>query len=214
MSMPSKNIAGHYYPEFHCGWGGCAEELFHYTSRYYTYTEAFLRNLAYRRDFSMIGYRASCLSEEQRALMAAVLTCRPEQRSAKTVIEIIAAVRNGKTRINASMKFAYRKQLNLIPGDAHLTFSDYRCKPDHGDVMPLDPFLSMAERLRLPVAVKEHHVEVSLRALAKHLDSSNPRVRENLQEAVLRLHNARYLLRNHPHLTHGEAKFIADEGSV
>ena len=41
-----KNIDGHYYPSVHGGWGGFAEELFHYTSRYYATTEAFLRNLA------------------------------------------------------------------------------------------------------------------------------------------------------------------------
>ena len=29
----SKNVDGQYYPEFHFGWGSCAEELFHYTSR-------------------------------------------------------------------------------------------------------------------------------------------------------------------------------------
>jgi len=68
--------------------------------------------------------------------------------------------------------------------------------------------------LLLPVAVVEHHVEVSLHALARHLDSPNSRLRINLQEAVLMLHNGGYLLRNHPHLTHAAAISIADEDAV
>jgi len=74
-----KNIAGHYYPVFHPGWGGFAEELFHYTSRYYTATEAFLRNLVGDRGFSMSGYSAQALSAGQREVLAAVLAEGPDR---------------------------------------------------------------------------------------------------------------------------------------
>jgi DeoR/GlpR family transcriptional regulator of sugar metabolism len=55
---------------------------------------------------------------------------------------------------------------------------------------------------------------VSLKQLAEHLDSSNATLRSNLQEAILRVHNAGYILRNHPGLTHKTAKDIGDEESV
>lgn len=75
-----------------------------------------------------------------------------------------------------------------------------------GEVDPLDPFMSLAERLLMPVAIRDRHVEVSLHELAEHLDSGNATLRGNLQEAVVTLHNAGYVLRNHPHLTHAEAQ--------
>ena len=79
---------------------------------------------------------------------------------------------------------------------------------------PLDPFLSLAERLRMPVAVREHHIELSLHQLAEQLDAANSTIRSNLQEAIIQLHNAGYTLKNHPQLTHAEAHMIADEDAV
>ena len=210
----TKNVEGHYYPEFHCGWGGCAEELFHYTSRYYIYTEAFLRNLSENRQFSMTDYRASDLNQAHRTLMAAVLSCPPAQQTGESIVDIVSAVCRDVEKPDPGLYERYQEQLNVIPKGATIVYSAKCCKPNLQDITPLDPFLSMAERLQLPVAVKEHHVEVSLRLMAEHLDSPNPRIRTNLQEAVLRLHDAGYLLRNHPGLTHREAKAIADEDAV
>jgi serine kinase of HPr protein (carbohydrate metabolism regulator) len=79
---------------------------------------------------------------------------------------------------------------------------------------PLDPFMNIAERLQMPVAVRDHHVEVCMHTLADHLSSPNSALRTNLHNAVLDLHNAGYVLRNHPHLTHTEAHQIGDEGAV
>lgn len=61
-----KHVAGRYYPSFHPGWGDFGEELFFYTSRYYGVTEAFLRGLTGREDFSMSGYKATNLGDAQR----------------------------------------------------------------------------------------------------------------------------------------------------
>ena len=82
------------------------------------------------------------------------------------------------------------------------------------DVGPLDPFMSLADRLLMPVAVHDRHVEVSLHDLANHLQSPNSTLRTNLHNAIITLHNSGYVLRNHPHLTHDEAHAISDEDAV
>lgn len=209
-----KNVDGHYYPSVHGGWGGFAEELFHYTSRYYATTEAFLRNLADDSRFSMSGYQAARLSVVQRDLMAAVLSCRPELQTAVAVISIVDTVLRGDGGVDPEWVAVYRQRLQDLPtsdiAEQHIGAGDQPLS----NIDPLDPFLSMAERLLMPVAVRERHVEVSMLALARHLDSPNSRVRSNLQQAVIAMHHAGYVLRNHPHLTHTEALEIGDEGSV
>ncbi len=214
MTTQVKNVEGNFYPVFHRGWGGCAEELFHYTSRYYAYTEVFLRNLSEDRTFSMARYNANRLSEDQRLLMAAVLSCRPNKRTASTIIEIVATVSLGKSFVNQHQLDHYHNQIEQFPKGAKLVYKQSITLPQPDDLSPLDPFLNIAERLHLPVAVREYHVEISLSRLAEHLDSPISTIRTNLQNAVLRLHDAGYLLRNHPGLTHREAKSIADEDAV
>jgi hypothetical protein len=214
MNTVSKNVDGQFYPEFHLGWGSCAEELFHYTSRYATCTEAFLRNMADQRQFSMSGYLASKLSEKQRRLMAAILSAAPDLQSARALTSIIRSVRNGDPSISEELVAQYQERLNVIPTGVSLVYSERVHTPDLSNVAPLDPFLNIAKRLKLAVAVHHHHVEVSLKKLAGHLDSPNATLRSNLQEAILRIHMAGYLLRNHPGLTHKTAKIIGDEDAV
>jgi hypothetical protein len=214
MMTSVKNIEGDFHPDFHHGWGGCAEELFHHTSRYYTYTEAFLRNLSGDRTFSMARYKAARLSHDQRLLMAAVLSCKPNRRNAEAVVEIANTVSLGKSFVNQHQLDHYHNQLERIPKGVKLVYQPSATRVETDDLSPLDPFLNIAERLRLPVAVKGRHVELSLNQLAVHLDSSVSSMRTNLQNAVLLLHEAGYLLRNHPGLTHREAKSIADTDSV
>lgn len=214
MKTVSKNVEGRYYPEFHLGWGSCAEELFHYTSRYAACTEAFLRNLADQRQFSMSGYHAANLSEQQRRLMAAILSGEPDLHSARALTSIVRSVRNGDPGISEELVAHYRERLKVIPVGVSLVYSERVHVPDLSNVAPLDPFLNIAKRLKLPVAVHNHHVEVSLKMLAEHLDSPNATLRSNLLEAILRVHTAGYLLRNHPGLTHKVAKIIGDEDAV
>ena len=71
--------------------------------------------------------------------------------------------------------------------------------------------MSLADRLLMPVAVRDRHVEVSLHELADHLQSPNSTLRTNLHNAIIALHNSGYVLRNHPHLTHNEAQAISDD---
>ena len=214
MKTVSKNIDGNFYPEFHFGWGGCAEELFHYTSRYATYTEAFLRNLADQRQFSLSGYSPADLSEKQRRLMAAILYDPPERSSARAVTSIIRAVRNGDPEVEPQLLERYKDHLKVIPEGATLIYTEHAPRLDRDEVAPLDPFFNLAKRLKLPVAVDGHHLEVSLKQLAEHLDSPNATLRSNLQEAILRAHGAGYILRNHPGLTHKVAKDIGGDAAV
>ena len=210
MKTVSKNVDGHFYPEFHPGWGSCAEELFHYISRYATCTEAFLRNMADQRQFSLSGYTPTHLSERQRRLMAAILSVPPDRKAARALTCIIRAARNGSPEVDESLEDHYRDRLKVIPEGAALVYAERTPTIDRGDVAPLDPFLNLAQRLKLPVAVHDHHVEIALKQLAEHLDSPNATLRSNLQEAILRLHHAGYVLRNHPGLTHKAAKDIGD----
>ena len=214
MTTPAKNVEGIFHPEFHRGWGGCAEELFHYTSRYYCYTEAFLRNLSEDRTFTLADYRADNMSHEQRLLMAAVLSCRPDKRHATTVIEIANTVSLGKSFVNQYQLDHYHDQIEQIPKDMKLVYKQKIATVITEELSPLDPFLNIAERLRLPVAVNGHHVEIALNQLAEHLDSPLSSMRTNLQNAILLLHEAGYQLRNHPGLTHREARSIGDMDSI
>lgn len=204
----TRNIEGHGYPAAHRGWGGFAEELFHYTSRYYAAAEAFLRSLAGRPDFSLSGYKAAQLSDAQRALLADVLACRPDATTAAHVITIVDAVKAGNGDVDPALAEAYRARVG-----AAAPVAGQRVQPEGAasdEVAPLDPFLSLAERLLMPVAVRDHHVEISLLELARHLDSPNATLRSNLQRAIVALHDAGYVLRNHPHLTHAEADLIGE----
>ncbi|MGD8589635.1 MAG: hypothetical protein PVG22_12480 [Chromatiales bacterium] len=210
MTTSAKNIGGKFHPDFHHGWGGCAEELFHYTSRYYPYTEAFLRNLSGDRGFSMTKYKAANMSQDQRLLMAAVLSCRPNKRNATTIVEIVNTVSLGKAFVNQHQLDHYHNQIERIPKGLDLVYKQNIRADKADDLSPLDPFFNVVERLHLPVAVRGHHIELSLNQLAEHLDSPNSTMRTNLQNAILALHEAGYQLRNHPGLTHREAKSIAD----
>lgn len=206
-----KNIDGRYFPVSHAGWGGFAEELFHHTSRYYMATEAFLRNLTGRRDFAMGGYRAQALSPAQREVLAAVLAARPDRQGAAAAIELVELVLAGSSEAPAALVESYppvvAKAVSAGNAEPHPALHAVPA-----DVAPLDPFLSLAEGLQMPVAIRDRHVEVSLHELARHLDAGNATLRENLQGAVIKLHEAGFVLRNHPHLTHAEARSISGDG--
>ncbi|MES9942051.1 MAG: endonuclease [Candidatus Thiodiazotropha sp. 6PLUC2] len=211
LNHHAKYVDGLYYPDCHPGWGGCAEELFHYTSRYFAYAEAFLRNLTDQRQFNMSGYQATRLSTGQRRLMAAILANRPDCRSARDITQIVRGVINGEESVSQELTDHYQDQLKIIPENVELVYSGKTHHSELPKVEPLDPFLNLAARLKLPTAVRGHHVEIPLKELAQHLDSSNSSLRNTLQEAVLQLHFAGYQLKNHPGLTHKAAKQLENE---
>ncbi|MDJ0807997.1 MAG: endonuclease, partial [Gammaproteobacteria bacterium] len=160
------------------------------------------------------GYQAGNLSGEQRILMAAILSCKPGKETATTINEIVTSVSRGKTFVSQTLFDQYQSEIDRIPKQVKLVYRRNTNCQKVDDLSPLDPFLNIAERVRLPVAVKKHHVEVSLSELAEYLDSPVSSMRLNLQNAILRLHAAGYFLRNHPGLTHGEARDISDDDSI
>ena len=194
------------YPVIHRRWGGFAEELLHHTSRYYHYTEAFLRNLTGRRDFSLAGYGPERLTATQRKLLVAILSQPPTAASGRDVLAIIEAVKAGLEVVDEGLLERYRDGMALLPHEIshpyYLSFHEHTPPPD---LPPLDPFLTLARRLRIPASVHGHHVEVPLRLLAEQLDSPVEQVRANLQEAVNWLHEAGYRLHNNPDLTFEDA---------
>jgi len=166
MKAPSFKLDGKFYPQLDKGWGGCSEELFHHTSRYYRYTEVFLCNLTGRRDYSMGGYQAEDITMEQRILMAAILSCKPTKETGEDVIRLVEAVVAGAEDIGNELEQRYRDRMAIIPLDKELSYN-HRCHPHELplDVSPLEPFLALAQRLQLPVAVNGHCVDVPLRVL-------------------------------------------------
>jgi hypothetical protein len=146
--------------------------------------------------------------------MAAILSTPPDMDSARDVTRLVRAVINSDITVSEELLDRYHDRLKVIPEGVVLAYAKHSHLPDVNQVTPLDPFLNLATRLQLPVAVHDHHVEVSLKKLAEHLDSSNNRLRSNLQEAILRVHSAGYILRNHPGLTHKTAKILGDEDAV
>lgn len=199
------NVDGQFFPAAHPGWGAFAEELFHYTSRYYKTTEAFLCSLSGDATFSMSGYKASRLGSGQRALLAAVLARHPDREGAIAITGLVRDVCDGQDRVDAGMVERYVTS-DAAPLPEHLEPVVHFSPEGENEVDPLDPFLSLADRLLLPVAVHDRHVEVSLRELAKHLQSANSTLRTNLHNAVIVLHKGGYVLRNHPHLMHCEVR--------
>ena len=162
----------------------------------------------------MAGYNAENLGSRQRDLMAAVLSHKPNRHTASALISIVTACIRKLPDIEQELADLYiHQQHKPHAGDMQVRQRHLQGHEAH-DVPPLDPFLNIAERLQLPVAVRGHHVEISLHLLAGHLDSPNSTLRINLQDAILQMHNAGYILRNHPHLTHLEAHAIADGESV
>jgi hypothetical protein len=187
-------------------WGGCAEELLHYTSRYYGHTEVFLRQLTRRYDFRMAGYQAAHLTEPQQSLMTAILAERPSPASGQDVIRLVERVRAGDRQRDEALAERYANQLADAIGRAPLLDCHGHEVVLPRSLPPLDPFMALAERLRIPVAVSGRRVEVPFEQLVRHLDSPLPQVRDNLQHAILWLHEAGYHLCNHPHLTHAQTR--------
>ena len=200
------------HPALHDGWGGCADELVHYTSRYYSYTQAFLRNLADHREFNMAGYRADRLSDAQRQMMAAILSMPPERQAARDIIRIVELVLEGSSDIDEPMTVRYAPCLAVVARHPVLLFDHGAQEPTlPANLPPLDPFLAIAERLNIPVMIKGHQIDVPFKLLAHHLDSPAQQVRDNLQHTVIWLHEAGFHLRNHPALTHAETEGPPDD---
>lgn len=193
MKTECLNIDGCFYPISHRRWGNCAEELLRYTSRYYIYTQSLLRNLSGSPDFNMAGYQAAGLNLAQRALMAQMLALPPVPEVAQDVVVLVGSRIRGEREPAPELVERY-PVASVQPKQPVLVYADRPHEPHPDGASPLDPFISLASRLHLPYAVDGRHVRVPFRQLAKHLDSSNAQIRENLRDAVLYLHEGGYVL--------------------
>ena len=211
MTQDESHLKGGDYSCLHGGWGGFSDELLFHTSRYYAVVEAFLRHLSGKTDFKMAGFKASDLSVIQRVTMTHMLEYEPDPEVGAAIVNLIEAVLSGDENADESIS-------SQCPGRAkHLKDPDiigHVPKQHMLDVNPLEPFLEMAERLQIAVAIKDHHVEIDMKLLASYLDSANSVLRNNLQKCIIDLHENGYRIRNHPHLTHHEAIETGDTGSV
>ena len=187
-------VAGQPYPWFHPGYGNHAEELFFHTSRYYAQTETFLRALADDPSLEMAGYSADRLSVDQRKVLACLLSAPPTPASGRHIRDIVRAVRTGLSTVNTALLGRFG-QMHCGRLAHHLHPAAGR-RPSGGTSVPAtDPFENLAHRLGIPVQVRGRSVRTSFIALARHLDSANPAIRDNLQAAILHLHRGGYRLR-------------------
>jgi hypothetical protein len=90
------NLCGYSYPAAHEEFSKYAAELLFHTSRYYWIAERYLRKLSGMMDFSLSGYRATRLSEQQRIVMSGLLAQRPSRDSAMGIIDIVNRVKSGR----------------------------------------------------------------------------------------------------------------------
>lgn len=187
-------MAGQAYPWFHREYGNHAEELFFHTSRYYAQTETFLRDLAGDRGLEMAGYSADRLSRNQRKVLACLLSRAPNAENGRRIAEIVRAVQDGSPAVDEALLERYRA-LHCSRLAQHLN-PTIGLKPRLANGVPYtDPFESLARRLGIPLRIRGRWVWTSFTALARHLDSPNPTVRENLQDAIVQLHRGGYRLR-------------------
>lgn len=183
------------HPEF----SACAEELLFHTSRYYGYTEKFLTQLARPTDFSMAGYDAGKLSAEQRKVLTGLLSERPDREVGRHIATIVSDVIQGVTSVDAGLLQKYQG-LSISSKRRYFRHCSGAMAGQQGaSVSPVDPIQNIAARLHIPIQVKGRRVLIPLEMLGRHLDSPNPTIRSNIQDAIQTLHAAGYRLVNTPY---------------
>lgn len=174
----------------------CAEELLRHKSRYYPYAEHFLAKLANCPEFSLSAYDARSPTPEQRLILMGLLRERPSTAVGRSIIQLVEAVIQGRDDMDQALLEKYSQSIEVaapsIPGHT------FRQSDKHLDesISPTGPLLSMASRLGIPIEVKGSEVRVPMRILARHLDSPNPTIRQNLQDSILLLKQGGYRLIN------------------
>lgn len=173
----------------------CSEELLRHKSRYYPYAERFLAELADRPDFSLTAYDAKRLSPPQRLVLTGLLRERPSVAVGRSIIQIVESVIRGRPEVDEALLNKYRSFGTVSPVLPTRALSRLDKTLDES-ASPAGLLLNMASRLGIPVEVKGREVRVPMRVLARHLDSPNPTVRQNLQDSILLLREGGYRLIN------------------
>lgn len=214
-AKPAVRIDGSLCPRPDPHWGACADELLHHRSRYYHGTETFLRRLSGDGRFNLDGYRAEGLTPGQRRLLATLLSVPPDRCVARAVTRLLASVCRRDVRTERALAEQFGGEADVAPAlGCALQSCAARAPALPAGVAPLDPFLSIMERLRVPVVVQGRAVSVPVGQVARHMDSPSHQVRENIQHAVVWLHEAGYHLRDRPRLTHRAVRQVAHRRRV
>jgi len=187
------------YPRPHTDYAYCAEELLCHTSRYYSYIEQYLADLAQQPGFSLAGYDCRNLSRNQKKVLSGLMTEAPGQKSAAHIIQIVSDVVAGHRGVDAELLQKYEQR--------YFCTHPHRFTPQvdgsgaHLDVStaPLDPIQNMAHRLNIPIEIKGRDVLIPMHVLGRHLDSANAVVRQNIQDCILLLHDSGYRLKDMPY---------------
>ena len=190
------------YPRPHTDYACCAEELLRHTSRYYSYTEQYLADLAKQSGFSLAGYDCRHLSRNQKKVLSGLLTEVPDQESAAQIIQIISDVIAGSRGVDAELLERYEQR--------YFRTHPHRFTPHidgngvHLDVStaPLDPIQNMAHRLNIPVEVKGRDVFIPMHVLGRYLDSANAVIKQNIQDSILLMRDGGYRLKDMPYPSH------------
>ncbi|MCF6282429.1 MAG: hypothetical protein L3J28_09500 [Candidatus Polarisedimenticolaceae bacterium] len=174
-----------------------AEELLCHTSRYYAYTEQFLANLSGKANFSMTGYHCDQLSEEQRVLLSALMMASPTKQNGVTITQIVSDVICGRREVDKQLKVQFAERIPSHHFLLHHYFGGHGFQLSQIN-SPVGPIKNLARRLLIPIEIEKQQVRLSFNQLGKHLDSSNPTIRQNVLESIQRLYAGGYRLVNAP----------------
>lgn len=171
----------------HPSWGNHAEELVYRTSRYYAYTEDFLRRISGVNRFSFGDFRAQFLDADQRAVMTHLLRRPAGRTTGRAVIALILRLNGQGKKIHKG----FRSTTQSIPPKFR-----GRTPPSitRHNVHPLDPFLNLTERFGVPVRRQGRHLWVPFPTLKTLLDASHPSLRQALRDAIEQLHDGGFHL--------------------
>lgn len=179
------SVCGEGYPSIHAAFKPYAEELFFHTSRYYVYTERFLRELVHCKHFSMAGYSASRMSSAQRRVMRGLLSQSPEPEIGQAIIQIIQLVLRGEEHVPADLDLCHpalvRPSQSIGCHSQGLGSGLALCNT------PVEPFLNFARRFHLRVDVDGATVVLSVAHLQRILSSSDFKIRSIFEEILRHL---------------------------
>ena len=184
-------VCGKQYPGCHPGFLPYLEELFFHTSRYYGYAERFIRQLSGQHSFSMYGFSASGMSEEQRRVMAGLLSHPPSKRVAEGVIGLVEAVNSCEHNISRFTRQFYIPKVELFQ-DQTPTHQVRQKTHQKCNDMPIEQLLHFAERLNVRVDLCGGDIKLPLQQLERTLNAMNPTVRSVFSQILMGLRLAGY----------------------
>jgi len=187
------------YPKPHAGYAHCAEELLFHTSRYYSYTEQYLTDLAKKPAMNLARFDCRSLSLNQKKVLSGLMTETPDQESASQIMQVISDVIAGYQGVDVGLLEKYEQR--YFRTHPHCFTPQVGGRGAHLDIRtaPLDPIQNMAHRLGIPVEVKGRDVLIPMHVLGRYLDSANVVLKQNIQDCIVLLRDGGFRLRDMPY---------------